>query len=523
MAKIHVSGKIAKLHSGDAEAIYTGRFIDILELPKIEDLGIYCNNNDDCSRKLLKTYDILVRYLKQNFHRDALENVYKSFPKINSKYIHIILHEYVHWSMLSGTKTAAIIEQISWKERIDNMYFTYLYYNKINLGRIVNRNFARIDKADVIGEGLDENETSKILKEVKNLIDDFSKDKKSLYSFLHVIKNFKILATIGSIISVIIEPATWSIVENQDYFNKYLNAYFGDSEVRKKYATSIYKECLEIINNKNNAHREIIDKVRKSLNSIDIISEIIKMDNNSNDEDYLEKILNSLYNNFVYSKENSAQLNLSFNKDILPGLILAYSKEPFGKEKIDLITNTIANDWNVLNYVIKSIFKLKAELSADNLPSICGNMIYHGQIIGGCYNPDIGITGRKVVKRPFGSFEELVGNITLSLKPSLLLAFYYSYSYNDYYTIISKISERLKYDNLDFTKVAIDEVSNLNINPNEMQDIFNFYEEYMEKENLEEASKSISAFLIYWAYLTLRLGNKNPLRSLGSRHGIFLF
>ncbi|BDC17560.1 hypothetical protein [Acidianus sp. HS-5] len=498
LPKIEINEKLAKIHSGGLEAIYTGRFIDVLETPKAEELGIKCNDDNECSIEVLKLLDEIVKYLRQK----PILGIYDYFPNVNKLYLKTILHEYVHWLMLSGTRTAVAVEKVAWKERIDTMYFTSLFYQKVNLGKLLGKSFAREDKAEIIGDCLDEERAYGSVHKIKVAIDEFSRTEKGLYAFLDVVEDFGLLAYIGDVLGVIIEPTTWAIVEDENYFNKYVGAYFGDSETKRLYAKRIYEESLDVLN--KYGAEEVIRRAKWALNDVDIAS--------------MDEVFEALHENFQRPRRGTPSLNASL-KDILPMLVLEYSKEKLGREKIDFIVEGITSKNGVLSYVLKSLFKLKAEMSAGNLPSICSNVDYNGKVVGGCYNPDIGITGNKIPRRPFNSFENLVGNLALSLKLSLLLAHLYVYKqvYNEdqYCNVVAKLSKRAKYSGVDFYKVACSEVNRLPIDG--LGNII-FYKGLMEGGNTREASKALSSFLIYWVYLVMRTGNRGVL---GSRHGIY--
>ena len=500
VSKLKINGKLAKLHSGEEEALYTGRFIDILKIPDLRDLGISCNNFEECSKGVLSLHDEIAKKLKEDFL-----SVYDSFPKVDRDYLRTVTHEYVHWSMLSGTKTAVVLEKLAWKERIDTMYFTYLFYSHVNLGKLVGKGFAREDKADIIGEGLSETEAVSKIKEISEKIDEFSRKDEALNAFLDVLKDYFTLISIGNVISLVVEPTTWAIVEDQTYFTKYADIYF-DNPIRKEFAKKMYDFAL------THKPEEVINRVRGVLNSIDVLSLISLED---------EKIIEELGVNFSKSQPDVPRQNLSL-KDVVPELVREYLKDKSSQRKIDILTEGVLSDTNVLKYVIKTLPKLKSEMSKDSLPSICYNIAWRDSLIAGCYNPDVGINGKKPVYRPFGSFEEIVGNLALSFKLSLLLAIRYAqdleYGDNQYCKIVAKLADRAKFFGVDFYKVACNEVRQI-VDPKDLRKIV-FYLDYMNMGRTDLASKALKAFLVYWTYLVLRTGRKSPA-VLGSRHGIY--
>ena len=507
ISKLKVDGKLLRLYATEAEAIMTGRFIDILKIYKAEDFPV--KNVEKINNELT----ICIAASISNLGPRETEEQCSRLHQVPKDYVHTLIHEYTHWYMLAGTRTGRIIEKFSWKERIDSMSFTHLIYDKINLGEIVGEHFARIDKADIIGKGLSESDAKKILKEkISNRINDLAKNIKVIKYFLSTIEDLIILYNIGSIDSVFIEPATWALVEDDSYSKNNINIYFTD-EIMKKYAQQVYDESKKL-----GSYEEVVNRVKRVL-QIDLTQYLNNKD--------LNDILEDMYKKFTKDNSNS---DVSFSNtpliSVLIGLIIDYSKKPYEKEKIDIITSYLLRNKETLQYIWKILFKYKGVLALPSLPSVCSDLEYEGRLIGGCFNPDVGITGDKPVKRPFGSLEEIVGNLALSLKPALILAYLYSLdNKTDYKRAVQKIAERLKYSGIDdFTNIAIDEIKDLKIQLN--NEIF--YNKTIEnclnkdkKEACEKIGEFLKEFLRYWIYIVLRLGRAQE--RLPNRHGIFIF
>jgi hypothetical protein len=579
LSRIRVNNKLIGLYAGEAKAIMTGRFIDVLEVydakifpyknvekingevtkciadsirklgsketiiecckqmagslfeqePK-ETIEEYCKQMTDLIYKLddkenhegdVEEYSEKTRYsiyltefeknMKKRFESFNVprDRIYQLIDLID--YIQTLLHEYTHWYELAGTKTGILISQLSWKERIDVISFTGLIYDKINLGKIVGEQFAKKDKADIIGERLNEGEAKKVLANMNKFLDELAKDRKVIKYFSSILLDFNHQHKISDIISVFIEPSTWALVENETYFYRNAEKYFADPTMMK-YAKRVYKFSKDI-----GDYEKVVNRVKRAL-QIDLTQYLNK------DLDY---ILNDMLEKF---KGDDSNLDVSFSnvslRSILMDLINYYSKDPFEKEKIDIIASAVIRDEETLKYVLKIMSRYKGELNPHGLPSVCSDLVSEGRLIGGCFNPDVGITGDKPVKRPFGSLEEIVGNLALSLKPALILAYLYSLdNKTDYKRAVQKIAERLKYSGIDdFTKIAIDEIKDLKIQLNKeiFEDIT--IEKCLNNDDkvvCEKIGEFLKEFLRYWIYIVLRLGRAQE--RLPNRHGIFIF
>jgi hypothetical protein len=280
-----------------------------------------------------------------------------------------------------------------------------------------------------------------------------------------------------------------------------------------------YAECVYKFSKGLGDYEKVVNRVKRAL-QIDLTQHLNKD---------LNDILDGMLEKF---KEDDSNLDASFSNvslvSILMDLINYYGKDPFEKEKIDIIASAVIRDAETLKYVLKIMLRYKGELNRHGLPSVCSDLVSEGRLIGGCFNPDVGITGDKPVKRPFGSLEEIVGNLALSLKPALILAYLYSTDVDDKTDnkrAVQKIAERLKYSGIDdFTKIAIDEIKDLKIQLNK-EIFYNITIEKClnndDKVVCEKIGKFLKEFLRYWIYIVLRLGRAQEM--LPNRHGIFIF
>jgi CII-binding regulator of phage lambda lysogenization HflD len=577
--RIRVNNKLIGLYAGEAKAVMTGRFINVLEVydarifpyknaekinaevtkciaDSIHKLGSKGTIIECCKRMAGSLFEQEPKETIEEYCRQMTDLIYKLDGKINYEgdveeyskktrysiyltefeknmkersesfnapsdrvyqlidlidYIQTLLHEYTHWYMLAGTKIGILISQLSWRERIDVIGFTGLIYDKINLGKIVGEQFAKKDKADIIGERLNEGEAKKVLADVNKLLDELAKDRKAIKYFSSILSDFNHLYEISGIVSVFIEPSTWALVENETYFYRNVDKYFTDDDL-KNYAERVYERSKNL-----GDYEKVVNSVKSALQ--------IDLTQYSNKD--LNDILNDMFKKF---EKGNSNLDVPFSNvpliSILMDLIRYCSNNPLEKEKIDIITSAMMRDKETLKYVLKIMSRYKGELNRHGLPSVCSDLVYEGRLIGGCFNPDVGITGDKPVKRPFGSLEEIVGNLALSLKPALILAYLYSLDdKTDYKRAVQKIAERLKYLGIDdFTKIAIDEIEDLKIQLNKEIFYNTTIEKCLNNDDkviCEKIGEFLKEFLRYWIYIVLRLGRVQEM--LPNRHGIFLF
>jgi hypothetical protein len=538
-------GSIGLLRLRSSGAIYTGRFIDILRVYELSDLGITCNNENNCYRELMRLLWEIVDYLNGDIAR--INEIYRgsNFVKrgVNSEFLRTVAHEFVHWKMLAGAPNAFWVELFSWKFRLDAMYFTHIFYKNVRLNNFVkkhlNRDFIGSEKLNIVGEGLSTEETKKLLEdnELSSQISNFARDRYALYAFHTLVGNLVILGTLAKMLKVLIEPTTWAIVEGPSYFDQNSKYYFENKEIElAKEVFELSSKIIEDKTDKGQAFNEIITRVNRALSSVDVLKELSQLavikditdereasrDVLTEGEDRQDGILELQWKIVNVFKDDSA-LNKTVKTirsvaGLLPSLVLMYEREDrdmprIGSDKLNFIAELIMSNWSVLNYVFNALFKLKAELSSSNLPSICGRVRFRDQVVGGCVNPDLNIPNIETgdVNRPFGTIEELVGNLVGTLESALVL------SISDRGSVIDTVAGLTPGMSVqELQSILIDEIeNNPYININDLPFITKINE-----LSTERAGKVLESFLYFWIYTTLRLGKNSPLIYF-VRHGMF--
>jgi hypothetical protein len=171
--------------------------------------------------------------------------------------------------------------------------------------------------------------------------------------------------------------------------------------------------------------------MNRTLSSVDVLKELSQLAaiKDITDDGILElqwKIVNVFKDDSALNKTVKTIRSVA---GLLPSLVLMYEREDrdmprIESDKLNFIAELIMSNRSVLNYVFDVLFKLKAELSSSNLPSICGRVRFRDQVVGGCVNPDLNIPDIETgdVNRPFGTIDELVSNLVGTLESALVLS-----------------------------------------------------------------------------------------------------
>ncbi len=520
---------LMRLFSGEAQALTTVRFIDFLDrfdadVNSALDVERINGEAIECIRSKIGKHPI------HEVKEVCSQLIRSKIPKAE-EYVHTLIHEYSHFDMIAGTETAKLAEMFSLRERIDNIAFTDLVYRNINLGEIVGEDFARRDKADVIGSGLEENKAKQILEnEIIPRIENLVKSSEAIRYFASSMNDYKVLFNFSNLIAVVVEPTTWALVENDEYFSMYWRQYFyfiesEDSE-EFKCIKEIYQEAKRI------GYTEAVNKARWVLQELpSLISK-----NGSSVEDSLAKgitnfdnlrreIIKEICRIFKNSPGSIRPARNYALPQILIELVYEYSKDEYEK-KLDLMASLLTRDLNVMGYLLNFVRRYKGPLNQSGVPGVCSDFVSpNNELVGGCYNVDAGTVGKEGERRPFGTLEELEGNLALSVKPAMILFVYYSHvkqamiEKETYKGVADRVSRKLSFVGIkDFENIAVDEALSLDVNPN--FNVLSFYTPSECMKNERDCAELMRSFLTFWMYIVLRLGKAIAL--LPNRHGIYV-
>jgi len=520
---------LMRLFSGEAQALTTVRFIDFLD-----HFDANVNSQLDVERINGEAIECIRSKIgKHPIHevKEVCSQLIRSKIPKAEEYVHTLIHEYSHFDMIAGTETAKLAEMFSLRERIDNIAFTDLVYRNINLGEIVGEDFARRDKADVIGSGLEENKAKQILKdEIIPRIENLVKSSEAIRYFASSMNDYKVLSSLSNLIAVVVEPTTWALVENDKYFSMYWRQYFNFIKSKSeefKCIKEIYQEAKRI------GYTEAVNKARWVLQELSsLISKNGRgMDDSlakgiTNFDDLRREIIKEMCRIFKNSPGSIRPAKNYALPQILIELVYEYSKDEYEKKKLELMASLLTRDLNVMRYLLNFMRKYKGPLDQSGVPGVCSNFVnLNNELVGGCYNVDAGTVGKEGERRPFGTLEELEGNLALSVKPAMILFVYYSHvkqamiEKETYKGVADRVSRKLSFVGIkDFENIAVDEALSLDVNPN-----FNVLSYYTPSEcmkNERDCAELMRSFLTFWMYIVLRLGKAIVL--LPNRHGIYV-
>ena len=541
---------LMRLFSGEAQALTTVRFIDFLD-----HFDANVNSQLDVERINGETIECIRSKIgKHPIHevKEACSQLIRSKIPKAEEYVHTLIHEYSHFDMIAGTETAKLAEMFSLRERIDNIAFTDLVYRNINLGKIVGEDFARRDKADVIGSGLEENKAKQILEnEIIPRIESLVKSSEAIRYFASSMNDYKVLSSLSNLIAVVVEPTTWALVENDKYFSMYWRQYFYFIKSKSeefKCIKEIYQEAKRI------GYTEAVNKARWVLQELpSLISKISK--NGSSVEDSLAKgitnfdnlrkeIIKEICRIFKNSPGSIRPARNYALPQILIELVDEYSKDEYERKKLDLMASLLTRDLNVMKYLLNFMRRYKGPLNQSGVPGVCSDFVSpNNELVGGCYNVYAGTVGKEGERRPFSTLEELEGNLALSVKPAMTLFVYYSRvkqacrgdcgrpecekekktceaEKETYKGAADRVSRKLSFVGIKgFENIAVDETLSLDVNPN--LNVFYFYTPSECMKNERVCAELMRSFLTFWMYIVLRLGKAIAL--LPNRHGIYMF
>ena len=552
---------LMRLFSGEAQALTTVRFIDLLDhfdanvnspldVERINGEAIECIRSKIGEHPIHEVKEVCSQLIRSKI------------PKAE-EYVHTLIHEYSHFDMIAGTETAKLAEMFSLRERIDNIAFTDLVYRNINLGEIVGEDFARRDKADVIGSGLEENKAKQILEdEIIPRIENLVKSSEAIRYFASSMNDYKVLSSLSNLIAVVVEPTTWALVENDKYFSMYWRQYFNFIKSKSeefKCIKEIYQEAkrigyTEAVNkarwvlqelpsliSKNRRSAEgscrkcpyaLVYRIKKMLQELSsLISKNGRgMDDSlakgiTNFDDLRREIIKEMCRIFKNSPGSIRPAKNYALPQILIELVYEYSKDEYEK-KLELMASLLTRDLNVMRYLLNFMRRYKGPLDQSGVPGVCSDFVnLNNELVGGCYNVYAGTVGKEGERRPFGTLEELEGNLALSVKPAMILFVYYSHvkqamiEKETYKGVADRVSRKLSFVGIkDFENIAVDEALSLDVNPN-----FNVLSYYTPSEcmkNERDCAELMRSFLTFWMYIVLRLGKAIAL--LPNRHGIYV-
>jgi len=246
------------------QALFTGRAICILN-PELSPFK---------SEKDLKMFMI------QRYKSDVIDSIMKRLP-LETQFLKIFAHEVVHHLILRGTSLLALIDMLSWKERIEFMYVTDKFHTKTGFPRVV--------------DGLrpsDRETTLRILAGYERQLSALSDDKFMNAALKDSIAHFLFIYLVyPEVIVPIVEGITWAILEDwvndEGKLRKMLDTYFNGSvedyehthwyvEKAKKLLDRGWdvEKLIGVSNRALNVPLAAVEEMRQSKGVEDVIAEL---------------------------------------------------------------------------------------------------------------------------------------------------------------------------------------------------------------------------------------------------------
>ncbi|PUA31699.1 MAG: hypothetical protein B7O98_08735 [Zestosphaera tikiterensis] len=488
-----------------SEGMYTGRIIYINGPIPVTELGLQCSGESRERCELLYSTKIkgILNELENNIYNLNL----KSPPE--SRFMRAFIHEYVHWMILRGTSLATLVDALSWKERLDLIYLLEKFHRFTGFPR------------ENGGNGIGRNETFNELKKLENAVREFSKNPDHVEVFRDFLTHHLFLRGFySSIIGIVVEPVTWVLVE-PEFVNRrdeYLRIYFQDDALRK-YATEILNLSEDFLNKGGNKGK-LVEIAKTSLDiPLNLVDRYrLEIGLHHLPEEIKKRFELGLKGEYIETSTNEEKRLTTVLHYIL------YERYEVNAKVIRLLSEIIAEEPEVFDYLASrfaSLVSLASQRTYENA-TVFTRVCWDGNCEILRYDPlaeptlsreEGGMRGVHVKRtnREFGTLEDLVGDLPLTMRTAFEILYLLSLGEQD--EVLEK-GRVLMGDEFKRYCEVIKELKELisTEDPNksvagEILDLSSFDEYHFE------------LFLKLWLYLVLRLGR--ALNKLSGLHGMF--
>jgi len=486
-----------------SEGMYTGRIIYINGPILATELGLPCSGESREKCELL--YNIKIREILNELEN----NIYNLKSPPESRFMRAFIHEYVHWMILRGTSFATLVDALSWKERLDLIYLLEEFHKFTGFPR-ENR-----------GNGIGRDEAFNELKKLEDAVRKFSENPDHLEVFRDFLTHHLFLQGFySSIIGIVVEPVTWVLVE-PEFVNRrdeYLGIYFQDDTLRK-YATEILNLSEDFLK-KGGDKGKLVEVARASL---DIPLNLV---NRYRLETGLHRLPEEIKKRFELGlKGEHIETSTNEEKKLTTVIhYILYEHYEVNTKVIRLLSEVIAEEPEVFNYLASRLASLVLSASQHTY----GNATVFTRVCwdGNCevlrYDPlaeptlskeEGGMRGVRVKRtnREFGTLEDLVGDLPLTMRTAFEILYLLSLGEQDRVLEKGKVLVEDEFKRYCEVVKELEELISTE-DPNkpvagELLDISGFDAYHFE------------LFLKLWLYLVLRLGR--VLNNLSGLHGMF--
>ncbi|BBG23114.1 hypothetical protein IC006_0398 [Sulfuracidifex tepidarius] len=335
--------------------------------------------------------------------------------------VRTLTHEHLHWRTLKGTSAGSIIDAVSWRVELDQAVFSEMVHELTGVPREVNQN-----TLELIKKNSDEIVGAMMREDAVSLFEDLVKHSYFL-SFYY-----------PSMISVLLEPVAWALVE-EDFVKKkeeYLDYYFSSlSDRSREIAGTVLDASVERVRRGErksliNACRDALDFPMSEASSMKVVGEAdpysLTQQLTRSHEYLFDRFMKSLQGEEI-TRENKAErsfrrvlvyggkkatnefgvniLRKNLNPSIygLSLMMSRYTKLALDKPSFIVYSHSKGNEPVILVYDVTapSLRSMGKSIESVNVSPLTGRVVY----------------------RPM----DMVGELGYSIVPSLLIMYYSSF------------------------------------------------------------------------------------------------
>ncbi|MEM2186493.1 MAG: hypothetical protein QXW23_03445 [Thermofilaceae archaeon] len=469
------------------KALFTGRIIAITDPEIVERSALSGVQSEEEGRKIIKK---LLEGLRLSI----------SERKAEEDLLEVLKHEYCHWYILRETSVVTLLDAVSWMIRMLQIYLTEIFHIRTGFERELKKQ-------------LEVNEALKRLSEVEKGIDAIVKDDINLKIFRYLIHYILFLYTVllKSII-IVVEPVTWAIMGyNQEDCMRLLMEYFSD-DVRRELAERVLKRSLELIENGIDVFR-LMKLSRQSLDvPLKYLNDYIENGYIEVDKEKYADLAVYFYDRFMrITSEAHCEIETSKECDKNPATVwsnIFSSRSDVNKAIVDLVGSILAEEPEVLKYLAERA----ALVSTFEEPTIFiinpkdYNFIRYDPLAGLTESASVINVYVRRTKRLFNTFEDIVGDLPLTHR-GFILSLHAKLIFNDVDSVTRTFRLHERRLGEKFYEKILDEA--IALGGWDRDKLIRLYR--------ETDSFTFKDYLISWAYLVLRLGEKAGL--LSGLHG----
>jgi len=408
--------------------LYTGRIINVRGPVELAQIGLDCSEVKACEEKFRSWFEDEGHGLLE---RIAYVGEQGDLPA----YMKPLAHEFVHWLCFKETAMATLVDMVSWRLRVDMMALSELVHIRTGLPRIYQNTMT----SDLVRERL---------AAYDGPLDRLAGEATAVMIFDDIkAHNGFAIGFYPRIIAPIIEPATWVLVESdwtstEDNRKRVLNAYFGDDGQTRQIASEILEESNAFLTRDAQSRKKLIEAVNEAMN---MPLQKIRLYVRTGDLSGLQLELANRLRAILAGKDVERAVDADRRFTSVLQYMLTEKYESGGEtthvKVVDLISGLLSKEAEVAKYVtetLSDVFLSGQSHGAYTKPTVFLGSVVAGKYVRLRYDPLAGLTsgqspamdGVKVrsTGRSFGTLEDMVGDIPLSIRTALMMLMYFNAS-----------------------------------------------------------------------------------------------